>query len=117
MSINRYQTGERMSQAVAHGNTLYTAGQVAKGAPGESMTAQTRDVLNSIDALLADAGTDKSKLLSAMIWITNMEDFAEMNAVWDAWVSAGNTPCRACVQSGLASDDFCVEIQVIAALD
>ena len=117
MSLTRYQTATRMSQAVAHGNTLYTAGQVAQNAGGESITKQTEDILNAIDGLLADAGTDKSRLISATIWLSDISDFAEMNAVWDAWVSPGNAPCRACVESKLASPKFNVEIQVIAALD
>ena len=117
MSIRRIQVAERMSQAVVHGNTVYTAGQVAQGAPGGTMAAQTQDVLDRIDALLAEAGTDKSKLISATIWITSMNDFAEMNGVWDAWISPGYTPGRACVEAKLASPDFSVEIAVIAALD
>ncbi len=117
MAIKRIDVGERMSQAVVHGNTVYTAGQVAQGAPGASVTDQTKDILSSIDRLLAEAGTDKSKLLSATIWLTDIGDFAEMNAVWDAWVSQGNTPCRACVESTLAAPQFTVEIGVIAAVD
>jgi len=116
MTIKRYQTGQRMSQAVAHGNTLYLAGQVAVDAAGGSMTEQTRNILSRIDALLHEAGSDKSKLLSATIWITDMQDFTEMNAVWDAWVSEGNTPCRACVEAKLASPEYIVEIMVSAAL-
>ena len=81
------------------------------------MADQTADVLASIDKLLAEAGTDKTKLISAMIWITDMSDFAEMNGVWDAWVSPGNTPGRACVESKLAAPQFHVEIGVIAAVD
>jgi len=114
MSIKRIQTGPRMSQVVIHGNTVYTAGQVASGA---TVTEQTSAILAQIDALLAEAGSDKSKLLSATIWITDMANFAEMNAVWDAWVSQGNTPARACVESKLATPDFLVEVGVIAAID
>lgn len=117
MSIKRIKSGERMSQAVVHGNLVYTAGQVAQNAPGGSVTEQTTDILNEIDALLAAAGSDKSKLISATIWLVNMDDFAEMNAVWDAWVAADNTPARACVESKLASPKFQVEIGIIAALD
>jgi len=115
MSIERIHTGARMSQVVIHGDTVYLAGQVAKDAPGASVEAQTQGILDNIDVLLAEAGTDKSKLLSANLWITDMAHFAEMNAVWDAWVSPGNTPCRACVEAKLASDKFDVEIMVIAA--
>ena len=117
MSIRRIEVAERMSQAVVHGNIVYTAGQVAQGTPGGTMAAQTQDVLDRIDALLAEAGTDKSKLISTTIWITSMDDFAEMNGVWDAWISPGNTPGRACVEANLASPVFSVEIAVIAALD
>ena len=112
MSIRRIDAGPRMSQAVIHGNTVYTAGQVGEG---ETVTDQTKAILSKIDALLAEAGTEKSNLLSATIWITDMDNFAEMNAVWDAWVSPGNTPARACVESKLAHPKFLVEIGVIAA--
>lgn len=116
MSITRIQTNQRMSQCVVHGDTVYTAGQVALTAGGASVTKQTETILAQIDALLAEAGTDKSKLLSATIWLNTMDDFAEMNAVWDAWVPEGQAPCRACVESPrLASPDFTVEIGVIAA--
>ena len=115
MSIERKHSGDRMSQIVIHGDTVYLAGQVASGAPGESVTKQTEDIVARIDGYLAEAGTDKSKLLTATLWITDMANFAEMNAVWDAWVSAGNTPCRACVEAKLASDKYDVEIMVTAA--
>ncbi|MGC0321386.1 enamine deaminase RidA (YjgF/YER057c/UK114 family) [Bradyrhizobium sp. USDA 326] len=92
MSIQRFETGPRMSQVVVHGNTVYLAGVVANKAAGESVTKQTQDILATIDGHLAKAGTDKSKLLSATIYITDMKTFGEMNAVWDAWVSPGNTP-------------------------
>jgi enamine deaminase RidA (YjgF/YER057c/UK114 family) len=117
MSIKRIQVGERMSQAVIHGNTVYTAGQVAVDAPGESVAKQTENILTRIDALLAEAGTDKSKLLSATIWLTDMSDFNELNSIWDTWVTPGHTPGRACVESKLAAPQFTVEIGVIAALD
>lgn len=117
MALKRIQVGERMSQAVIHGNTVYTAGQVALGAPGESAADQTRDILSRIDGLLSEAGTDKSKLISATIWLSDMSSFNEMNEVWDAWVTPGDTPARACVESKLAAPQFTVEIGVIAALD
>lgn len=116
MSIKRIKSGERMSQAVVHNGIVSTAGQVAQNARGASATDQTRDILNAIDELLAEAGTDKSSLLTATIWLSDISDFAEMNAVWDAWVSQGNTPTRACVESKLASPDFTVEIAVTAAV-
>lgn len=105
-----------MSQIVIHNKTVYLAGQVATNAPGKSVTEQTQDVLATIDALLADAHSHKSKLLSATIWLTNMATFSEMNTVWDAWVVSGATPVRATVESSqLASSDFAIEIMVIAA--
>lgn len=117
MEITRYQTGERMSQVVVHGNTVYTAGQVAKNAPGASVADQTKDILAALDSLLAEAGSNKSKLLSVTIWLNSMDDFAEMNGVWDAWVVPGATPCRACVESPrLASPNYTVEIMATAAL-
>src|SRR5215468_6015817 len=94
MTIQRFETGPRMSQVVVHGNTVYLAGVVAGKAAGKSVTEQTQDILSIIDGHLAKAGTDKSKLLSATIYITDMKTFQEMNAVWDGWVSAGNTPSR-----------------------
>src|ERR1700748_2055787 len=115
MSIQRFETGPRMSQVVVHGNTVYLAGVVASKAAGESVTKQTQEILAIIDGHLAKAGTDKSKLLSANIYITDMKNFAEMNAVWDGWVSAGNTPARATVEVNLAGPKYGVEIMVIAA--
>ena len=117
MSIKRFDVGSRMSQAVVHGNTVYLAGQVAKNAPGGSVAEQTKDILAAMDGLLAQAGTDKSKLLSANIWLSDIGTFNEMNAVWDAWIAPGNPPCRACVESKLASPQFNVEIMAIAARD
>lgn len=115
-SITRHEIGPRMSQLVIHGDTVYTAGQVALRAPGQSVTEQTKDILAKIDELLAVAGSERSKVLTATIWLTDMATFAEMNAVWDAWVVPGHTPARACVQSPkLATAEFTVEIQVTAA--
>jgi enamine deaminase RidA (YjgF/YER057c/UK114 family) len=115
MTIQRFETGPRMSQVVVHGNTAYLAGVVAKNTAGKSVTEQTQEVLSIIDGHLAKAGTDKSKLLTATIYITDMKNFAEMNAVWDGWVSAGNTPTRATVEAGLAAPQYNVEIMVVAA--
>ncbi|MBI2713930.1 MAG: RidA family protein [Rhizobiales bacterium] len=115
MAIERHDIGPRMSKAVVHGNTVYLAGIVADNPKGKSVTEQTKSVLGQIDALLAKAGSDKSKLLSANIWITDMANFAEMNAVWDAWVSPGNTPARATVEAKLAAPDYKLEIMVMAA--
>jgi enamine deaminase RidA (YjgF/YER057c/UK114 family) len=115
MTIQRFDTGPRMSQVVVHGDTVYLAGVVANTAAGKSVTEQTRDVLSIIDGHLAKAGSDKSKLLTATIYLTDMDTFAEMNAVWDGWVSPGNTPARATVQAKLAAPRYNVEIMVIAA--
>jgi len=115
MSIQRFETGPRMSQVVVHGNTLYVAGVEANTANRESVTKQTQEILSIIDGHLAKAGTDKSKLLSANIYITDMKNFAEMNAVWDAWISPGNTPARATVEAKLAAPQYFVEIMVVAA--
>src|ERR1700716_1732648 len=92
MTIQRFETGPRMSQIVVHGDTVYLAGVVAKTTAGKSVAMQTQEVLSIIDSHLAKAGSDKSKLLTATIYLTDMKTFAEMNAVWDGWVSAGNTP-------------------------
>jgi enamine deaminase RidA (YjgF/YER057c/UK114 family) len=115
MTIQRFETGPRMSKVVVHGNTVYLAGIVADDPKGKSVAEQTKNILSQIDGFLAEAGTDKSKLLSANIWITDMANFAEMNAVWDAWVSPGNAPARATVEAKLASPDYKVEIMVVAA--
>ena len=113
MSITRLETGPRMSQAVIHNKTVYLAGQV--GTPGDSVAEQTRTILANIDRLLADAGSDKTHILAAQIWMADMADFAEMNAVWDAWVPQGHTPARATGESALATPEHLVEIIVTAA--
>ncbi len=115
MSIERLKVGPRMSQAVLHGDTVYLAGQVAADAPGASVRAQTTNILARIDALLDHAGTSKSKLLSATIWLSDIADFDEMNTVWDAWIDPQNPPARACVEAKLAAPKFAVEIGIIAA--
>jgi enamine deaminase RidA (YjgF/YER057c/UK114 family) len=114
MAIERHKIGARMSQAVAHGSTVYLAGQVAD-TPTADIRQQTEEVLRKIDELLAAVGTDNSKLLSATIWLADMRHFSDMNAVWDAWVSPGNTPGRACVEAKLAAPHWKVEIAVVAA--
>jgi enamine deaminase RidA (YjgF/YER057c/UK114 family) len=115
MDIKRIGAGPRMSQAVVHGDTVYLAGTVAEKAAGKSVGEQTREILEIIDGILAKAGTDKTKILSASIWLTDIKTFAEMNAVWDAWVSPGNTPARATVEAKLAAAPIHVEIACIAA--
>jgi enamine deaminase RidA (YjgF/YER057c/UK114 family) len=113
-NITRIETGPRMSKAVVHGDTVYLAGIVADDAKAD-VTTQTQQVLAEIDRLLKLAGTDKSKLLRTNIWLADMKDFPAMNAVWDGWVSAGNTPARATVEASLATPDYKVEIMVVAA--
>ena len=115
MSIERKHVGSRMSQIVVHGDTIYLAGQVAQNAGGGSIADQTKDILATIDGLLAEAGSDRSKLLTATIWLSDIRYFDEMNAIWDAWVAPGNTPCRACIEARLAFTQFDVEIMVTAA--
>lgn len=116
MSIKRINVGPRMSQAVVHGNTVYLSGQVANTTAGGSVTEQTKEILNQIDELLAAAGTDKTKLLSAGVFIADIGTFAEMNAVWDGWVSPGNTPCRTTIETKLAAAKYAIEISAIAAV-
>ena len=114
MSIKRHQPGPRISAAVVHNNTVYLAGQVAGDQP--TAKGQTADILKKIDGLLASVGSDKSKLLSATIYLANMASYNEMNEVWDAWVDSGNTPARATVEARLAQPKFLVEISVVAGL-
>jgi enamine deaminase RidA (YjgF/YER057c/UK114 family) len=113
--IKRISPGRRMSQAVVHGNLVFLAGQVAQRAAGASVGEQTQDIVARIDALLAEADSDKTKLLSATIWLTDIATFDEMNEVWDAWVAEGAAPARACVEAKLASPQYRVEIAVVAA--
>jgi enamine deaminase RidA (YjgF/YER057c/UK114 family) len=115
MSIERIGVGARMSQAVVHGDTIYLAGQVAGKAAGASVGEQTREILASIDRLLAEAGSDKTHILSATIYLTDIASFAEMNAVWDDWVAPGHTPARATVEARLAAPAYRVEIVCVAA--
>lgn len=112
--IRRIETGPRMSQAVIANGIVWLAGQV--GEAGASVADQTRVVLEQVDRLLAQAGTDKTRIVSAQIWLADMADFAEMNAVWDQWVPQGHTPARATGESALATPDYKVEIIVTAVL-
>jgi enamine deaminase RidA (YjgF/YER057c/UK114 family) len=113
MSVKRLNAGPRMSGAVVNGNTVYVAGQVADGA---NVKAQTEAVLKKIDDLLGAAGSSKANLLSTVIYLSDIRTFDEMNAVWDGWVSPGNTPARATVEARLANPKYLVEIMVIAAV-
>ena len=114
MSITRHHGNQRMSQIVIHGDTVYLAGQVAADASA-NITVQTEQVLEKVDNLLAEAGTDKTKILSAQIWIANIGHFAQMNEVWDAWCPEGSAPARACIEARLATPDLLVEVGIIAA--
>lgn len=116
MSVQRLHVGPRMSQAVIHNATVYLAGQVAIDRAGQSVGDQTTEILQRIDTLLADAGTDKTKLLSATIYLADIGSFAQMNAVWDAWVAPGCAPARATVEAKLAAPQFTVEISIVAAV-
>lgn len=111
--IQRLHVGDRMSQAVIYNGTIWLAGQV--GNPDGSVTDQTRDILAKVDKVLAEAGSSKSKILQATIWLSSMEYFSEMNQVWDAWVPKGHTPARACGEAKLATPDYKVEILITAA--
>ncbi|OWJ78358.1 RidA family protein [Haematobacter missouriensis] len=111
--ITRIETGARMSEAVVYNGLIFLAGQI--GAPGASVREQTEAALAEVDRLLAAAGSDKTRILSAQIWLADIADFAEMNAVWDAWVAPGHTPARATGESKLAAPDYKVEVIVVAA--
>ena len=113
MTIRRIEAGPRMTQAVIHGNTVYLAGQVGAG---NNVAEQTKDILAKVDRLLNAAGSDKSKLLQAIIWLADMKDFAEMNSVWDKWVDPQNTPARATGEAKLAGPEYTVEIIITAAV-
>ena len=114
MEIERIEAGPRMSKAVVHGNTVYLAGVIASDGTLD-VKGQTRQILEKIDKFLAQAGTDKTKLLSANIWLTDINTWSQMNEVWDAWVAPGNTPARATVEARLAAPGLNVEIMVQAA--
>ena len=113
MTITRIETGPRMSEAVIHGDTVYLAGQV--GTPGDSVTNQTQETLAEIERLLALAGSSKAHILRATIWLADMADFAEMNAVWDAWIADVAAPTRATGEAQLADPGYKVEIIITAA--
>ena len=114
MSIQRFKIGPRMCQAVVHNDTVYLAGQVAEDTTADAK-GQTSQILNQIDELLALTGTDKSKLLSATVYLADMAHFGAMNVAWEAWVDPANPPARATVEARLAAPDYRVEIAAIAA--
>ena len=112
--VTRIKSGSRMSQAVVHGNMVYLAGQVASDTSADT-AGQTRQILATIDSLLAEAGTDKRHVLTATVYLTDMNTFNEMNAAWEAWIAPGCAPTRATVGAPLASSAYRVEIVITAA--
>lgn len=114
MTIRRLHVGPRLSEAAIHAGVVYLAGQVAED-PSQDAAGQTRQVLGAIDRLLAEAGSDKTRILQATIFLRTMDDFAAMNAEWDQWVAKGHTPPRATVESRLAKPEYLVEIKIVAA--
>ncbi len=112
--IERIETGPRMSKIVKHNGVAYLCGQVGAG---DNVTEQTKDCLSRVDALLEQAGSSRERILQTIIWVSDMADFAEMNAVWDAWVPSGHAPARACGEAKLARPNLLVEVIVTAACD
>ena len=111
--ITRIKTGNRMSQIVIHNDTIYLAGQV--GNPGDGVAEQTKTSLKSVESLLNEAGSDKTRILQTTIWLDNMDDFAEMNAIWDAWITPGTAPARACGEAKLAKPEYKIEVIVVVS--
>ncbi|HEY5755964.1 MAG TPA: RidA family protein [Steroidobacter sp.] len=116
MTIQRYHTATRFSQICVHGGTVYLAGQVPDVVEGRDCADQARQVFAKVDALLAEAGSHKSNLLQVTVWLTDMADYDGFNEQWDAWLVAGPTPTRACIQTRLARSGWRVEVLAIAAL-
>ena len=117
MTLKRIGAGNRMTDAIVHGDKVYLSGYVAEKAVGGTVAEQTADILAQIDATLAEAGSDKTKIIKAVIWLTDMDTWAEMNTVWDKWVVPSQTPCRAAVHSAkLAAAGLDVEIMIEAAI-
>ena len=115
VTIQRIDVGPRLSKVVVHGETVYLAGLTADKTVGQSLAEQTREILSFVDGFLNKAGTDKSKLLQATIWLSDIRTVDEMNKVWDAWVVPGQTPARACIEALLQGPEKKIEIQVTAA--
>ena len=115
MTIERQDTQKRMSRIVIHNDTVYLCGQVAADASAD-IKEQTQTMLDKVDALLEQAGSDRENMLSATIYVRDMKDFAAMNEVWDAWVPEGHAPARACVEARMARPELLVEISVVAAV-
>jgi enamine deaminase RidA (YjgF/YER057c/UK114 family) len=114
MSIQRFENGPRMSRVVVHNDTVYLAGLTADATVGKSVGEQTKEILDKIDGLLKQGGTDKSKLVQAVIWLQDIRTVDEMNKVWDAWMPQGCAPARACIEARLQSPAKMVEIRVTA---
>ena len=114
--IKRIGAGARMSKAVVHGDLIFTAGQVADKSKAEGVSEQTAEILDLIDAILAEAGSEKAKILSATVYLSDISTFSQMNAAWDAWLDKANPPARATVEAKLVLPEFKVEIAVIAAI-
>ncbi|HXS52514.1 MAG TPA: RidA family protein [Usitatibacter sp.] len=115
MTIQRHNVGKRYSEIVVHNGTVYLAGEVPDDT-SKDITGQTREVLAKIDRLLAQVGSDRTKILSAQVFLAQMGDYGGMNAAWEAWVSAGNAPARATIEAKLANAAYKVEIMCVAAL-
>jgi len=115
MTVQRFENGPRMSRVVVHNDTVYLAGLTADATAGQSVGEQTKEILSKIDGLLKQGGTDKSKLLQAVIWLQDIRTVDEFNKEWDAWVVAGSGPARACIEARLQSPKKMIEIQVTAA--
>ena len=115
MTIQRHHIGARLSEMVVYNHTVYLAGQIADD-PSADATGQTRQILAHIDRLLAEVGSDKTKILTATIFLADMAEFPAMNAAWEGWVAKGHTPARATVQAKLFKPEYRVEIQIVAAL-
>ena len=115
MSIERQETKQRMSRIVIHNDIIYLCGQVGKDA-NQGITEQTETMLEKVDELLLQAGSDRQHMLSATVYVRDMKDFAAMNEVWDAWVPEGHAPARACVEARMARPELLVEISVVAAV-
>jgi enamine deaminase RidA (YjgF/YER057c/UK114 family) len=116
MTLKRLHPGKRMSQGVSRGDIVYLAGQVAETKAGGPVAEQTREILGQIDKLLAEAGTDKTKIMMATIYLADIKTFSEMNSAWDAWVAEGATPARATVEAKLVAPEYKVEIAVVASI-
>jgi enamine deaminase RidA (YjgF/YER057c/UK114 family) len=117
MAILRKETNRRLSQAVKAGSTIYLAGQLAYKNQGAPVAAQTMEILDRIDGFLKDFGVDKRALVSATVWLEDINDYDAINEVWDAWVPEGHAPARACIQAKLAMTGFKIEVAAVAHLD